>query len=259
MFLYLLAALLLLILSTRLWPSPDPRYHTIWPQRILEFLCIAPWVSWAITGCVGFVAWAFFIGDNDSLFFAFFHYVTYAAGVSMAAIIAFGCVRKSLLQWLFNIVLSLVMLTIFIGWGFMPSWDGFTPRAAAERAAKRVPLPSSYVLVPAPNPQYGGAFSSFDRTFLLLGPDEAIGRVVVRPHLPLYWTGHRGENYAAAPLELANALKSRAQNNAYLTTRQLNLVIDKYPGSKVAHVAEIWKARVNDPKFAASRMQTRIN
>lgn len=240
MHLFLGGAMLVLILSNVLWKPPDPRYHTIPAQRVAEFLCSAPWLCWTITGWVGFLAWQFVYGDNGSLFFDFFHYGTFAIGLGLAAILSFVYVRKSLVQWVCYVGFSLTMLAIIAGSGYsnmLPSWDGFTADAAAARIASRRPVVASGSIISSSqcslvltnNPIYGGPFSSFDRTYLLIGPDQhAVSRITVRPFLPCYWTAKRTDNYAYAEEELQQAR----------TAHELVRVMDKYPRSKVAAIAE---------------------
>lgn len=239
-------ALLVLVLSNLLWKPPDPRYHTIYSQRIIEFVCYAPWLCWTITGWTGFLAWLLVFGDNESLFFDFFHYGTFAVGLGLAAILSFVLVRKSLVQWLCYVGFSLTMLVIITSTEYLhmlPSHDGFSAETAAVRIAHRRPAATRYTLVPTANPTIPkNAFSSFDRTYLLMGPEEAVGRVVVRPFLPFYWTQKRSENYDYAARELQRALRS-------MDRRELEWIIDKYPGSKVAETARKWHQRVGDPKF----------
>jgi hypothetical protein len=237
---------LALLLSNLFWKQPKmlrqppkPLPATSATQRVIEFVCLAPLCCWVITLWVGMIAWLFFIGDRGSLFHDFFHYATFSTGLGLAAIMTFGYVKKSRAQWLMNSVVSLTVFVIvtFSGYSVLPEWDGLTADAAAARIANRRPVVANgsmisaaqCSLVPTDNPFFGGPFSSYDRTYLLIGPDQhAVSRITVRPFLPCYWTAKRTDNFAYAEEELQRAK----------TAHELVRIMDKYPRSKAAAIAE---------------------
>ena len=249
MVLFISGLLLIVVVSKWAWTEPKPQHEPTIIERLVEFVCLTPLCCWVITVWVGFVTWLFFIGDNGSLFADFYHYGTFPLGLLVAANLAFVLVNRSTWQMGPHLGISLIAVCMFsfTNYSILPEWDGIRPDQAALRIAQRRPVvsnqkivpPGQYSLVLTENPRRGGPFSDFDRTFLVIGPNQdAIGRVVVRPFFPFYWTRKRLDDYTFAEEELQKAD----------TMGELLLILDKYPRSKAAAVAEKKLDKLFEPR-----------